>query len=122
MHDLITKKATTSDFFVSIKSEAKWDQSYNVGNTNIVISEDHTHHNMESVKSDMETPPSASGEPKKNMNDRKASWAKLGRIDSLNLEAGRIPSNHSHSVCLPLQIKPFFVPILLVINFNGRFG
>lgn len=32
-----------------------------------------------------------------NMKDRKFSWAKLRRIDSLNLEAGIVPSARGHS-------------------------
>ncbi|KAJ4825926.1 Potassium transporter 5 [Turnera subulata] len=36
-------------------------------------------------------------EEEKTLRDRKASWGKLGRVDSLNLEAGRVSSSHGHS-------------------------
>lgn len=32
-----------------------------------------------------------------NMKDRKTSWAKLRRVDSLNLEAGRVSMTTSHN-------------------------
>lgn len=37
--------------------------------------------------------------PEKKLKDRKVSWAKLRRVDSLNLEAGRVSmnANHDHS-------------------------
>lgn len=42
-----------------------------------------------------------------NMKDRKFSWAKLRRIDSLNLEAGIVPSarGHSSQVSFPFTVK-----------------
>jgi KUP system potassium uptake protein len=33
----------------------------------------------------------------KNMKERKLSWAKLRRVDSLNIEAGRVPSFENHA-------------------------
>lgn len=35
-------------------------------------------------------------ETKNQMKERKVSWAKLRRVDSLNLEAGRVSMTHSH--------------------------
>ncbi|KAF8020947.1 hypothetical protein BT93_G1381 [Corymbia citriodora subsp. variegata] len=34
---------------------------------------------------------------KQNMKERKVSWARLRRVDSLHLEAGRVPMSHTHS-------------------------
>lgn len=48
------------------------------------------------MRSDKEKTPEAH-ESNKSMNERKASWAKLGHVDSLNLEAGRIASTKSHA-------------------------
>ncbi|XP_057747946.1 potassium transporter 5-like [Arachis stenosperma] len=57
---------------------------------------------MEGMKSEKETLASSNSEPKKKkiISDRKASWGKLvGRVDSLNLEAARIPSTyHRHLI------------------------
>lgn len=35
-------------------------------------------------------------ETKNQIKERKVSWAKLRRVDSLNLEAGRVSMTHSH--------------------------
>lgn len=34
---------------------------------------------------------------KLNMKERKVSWARMCRVDSLNPEAGRVPMSHTHS-------------------------
>lgn len=39
----------------------------------------------------------AENDAKRNMKERKVSWAKLGRSDSLNVEAGRVSMSHAHS-------------------------
>lgn len=50
-----------------------------------------------------------------NMKDRKVSWAKLRRVDSLNLEAGRVsfpPTHHANS-----QVRPSFDSHPFVLTF-----
>jgi len=49
------------------------------------------------------------------LKDRKLSWAKLRRVDSLNLEAGRVsmPRSHTSKVChINHLCLPCFLPIM----------
>lgn len=52
---------------------------------------------MESTKSEEEV-----NVGQQQLKDRKVSWAKLGRVDSLNMEAGKVSSTqarHGSKVC-----------------------
>lgn len=47
-------------------------------------------------------------EKEQKLKERKVSWAKLRRVDSLNLEAGRVSATHSHSSTVtPLTLLNF---------------
>lgn len=54
-------------------------------------------------------------ETKNQMKERKVSWAKLRRVDSLNLEAGRVSMTHSHGsqVTAMLFILPVYRSLLI---------
>lgn len=57
-------------------------------------------------------------ETKNQMKERKVSWAKLRRVDSLNLEAGRVSMTHSHGsqVMAMLFILPVYHSLLIPVS------
>lgn len=67
--------------------------------------------------SEKETP--ITSESNKNMNDRKPSWEKFGRVDSLNLEAGRTASTKSHASKVPLYSSIFLSS--LIVFYSSHF-
>ena len=61
---------------------------------------DHHHQDMaekvETMRESVETEGEELEKKNDQMKERKVSWAKLRRVDSLNLEAGRVSMTHSH--------------------------
>ena len=51
---------------------------------------------------------------KNRMKDRKLTWAKLRRVDSLNLEAGRLSFSHSKSTTSKVL---YFIRSLLLLDY-----
>jgi len=52
----------------------------------------------------------------KKLKDRKVSWAKLRRVDSLNLEAGRVSMNANHHSKVLHSYFIYLYPFIIYIN------
>ncbi|KAI4313446.1 hypothetical protein L6164_026428 [Bauhinia variegata] len=68
------------------------------------------------------------GPPEKRLNERKISWANISRVDSLNLEAGRVSMSKSHSskrywfIAHSDAVVGISVAILIILFCVQRFG